>query len=367
MRSVRFILSKNPLTSAGGDVTVSRMVMRLASEAFSVKAVALGTPVSAPDADNGWLVSLPKQAPNLPLIALKSVRTGRSVIHQRFDQANLRRYLEDASDDLFVAEHTYMAESYVAARSDAERALLVNSHVSEAAVWALTRPAAVRVESKRIARDEDRLWNKARSVASFDRYDLSDRVDSEKLRWLDLTLKPIAQRTEVERNGPVAVFLGDRTWPPNELAAVELAQLWPQVSAGLSDAVLLIIGKRGASGIISGPQIEDLGFVDDLSATLRAARVMLAPIAAGGGVRVKVLDAAALGIPVVSTTVGFGSLIESLGVTPTDAHDAFIAEARKYLIDPTIAGRESRRLYDVNRGRWEAGVPQRSVARWLDG
>ena len=54
------------------------------------------------------------------------------------------------------------------------------------------------------------------------------------------------------------------------------------------------------------PGVRWLGFVDDIDGLYRSARVLVAPVAIGGGVRVKVLEAAARGLPVVATRPGSG-------------------------------------------------------------
>jgi glycosyltransferase involved in cell wall biosynthesis len=52
------------------------------------------------------------------------------------------------------------------------------------------------------------------------------------------------------------------------------------------------------------PGVEFLGFVQDLDALYARSRVVVAPILTGGGTRVKIIEAALYGRPVVSTTLG---------------------------------------------------------------
>ena len=71
---------------------------------------------------------------------------------------------------------------------------------------------------------------------------------------------------------------------------------------------------------LAGPHVEVLGEVADLEPELRRADVAIVPLRIGGGTRLKVIEAFATGIPVVSTSVG----AEGLGVEP--GHDLLIGD-----------------------------------------
>ena len=128
-------------------------------------------------------------------------------------------------------------------------------------------------------------------------------------RWLELTLPP-ADRVDVSATPPRLVFMGIRDWPPNQEAFLHALQLWPRIAAGIPNAELCVIGakKPGAADPVYPDGVRDLGFVDDLAAFLGTCRAMVAPIKTGGGVRVKILDATRMGLPVIGTTAAMGSL-----------------------------------------------------------
>ncbi len=73
------------------------------------------------------------------------------------------------------------------------------------------------------------------------------------------------------------------------------------------DARLIIVGTRGELTAVypsRDPSVTFTGFVDDLDAWYRKARVICCPIYYGAGTRVKIIEAAAHAKAVVSTTVG---------------------------------------------------------------
>jgi glycosyltransferase involved in cell wall biosynthesis len=106
---------------------------------------------------------------------------------------------------------------------------------------------------------------------------------------------------------PTLLFLGTFNYWPN-VDAVEflIRDVWPRVRSVMPEARLRIAGlhpeKIPRNRILPG--VEFLGFVDDLAALYRESRVVCCPIRMGGGTRIKILEAAAFGRPIVATSIG---------------------------------------------------------------
>ena len=99
-------------------------------------------------------------------------------------------------------------------------------------------------------------------------------------------------------------FLGGLHWPPNAQGIVWFAQqVFPQVRSEIPEAKLTVIGKNPPAGL-DGEGIEVTGYVPDLAPYLNETAAFIVPLHAGGGMRVKILDAWSWGLPVVSTTIG---------------------------------------------------------------
>lgn len=107
---------------------------------------------------------------------------------------------------------------------------------------------------------------------------------------------------------PVILYLGTMSWGPNARAANFLArEVLPSVRAELPEACLKIVGRDPSSEIrslASLPGVEVTGSVPDVTPHLREAKVLAVPLEAGGGSRLKIVEAFAAGLPVVSTPVG---------------------------------------------------------------
>ena len=86
-----------------------------------------------------------------------------------------------------------------------------------------------------------------------------------------------------------------------------LGQVWPLILRTLPDARLTIAGDgpwAEMDEVAVQPAVSALGFVDDIRPYLACCAVSIAPILAGAGTRIKILDSLAAGIPIVSTTLG---------------------------------------------------------------
>ena len=163
------------------------------------------------------------------------------------------------------------------------------------------------------------------------------------------------------------VFLGDRQWPPNQEAFEILLQWWPDIARGIDGAELCIVGSPDTSAkqrdLPDG--VRDLGFVDDLDAFLDSCRALVAPIMTGGGVRVKILDAASRGLPVVGTPAAVGSLEAVLGVSGLPERAEIVSACRELLLDRDKATAIGDALFQTNSSRWFDRKPHTSVAEWL--
>jgi len=372
MTKAIFVLSKDPVLDHAGDIALGRLLMRLAADSFEVSAVSL-SPQSG-------IVTLDLVPGGLPLVRVRkseiqprrlltrSLRHRRSLVHVRFDTDELVDAIEHSDADVFVAEHSYMAESFLRSSHFGAKKLVVNTNITESLVWRATRGVLGRIEEPRLLRDELRVALAADAVGTYDAEsaEFYRTRGARGVRFLDITLPP-GDQTDISATRPRLVFMGTRDWPPNQEAFLHALKLWPRIAAGIPDAELCVVGvkKPGAADPDYPDGVRDLGFVDDLQAFLGTCRAMIAPVKTGGGVRVKLLDAIRMGLPVVATNAAIGSLGPIFDLTPVDDDDAFIDECRRLLIDRDAAVRAGDRLFGINRDRWEQRVPHRAVEALL--
>jgi glycosyltransferase involved in cell wall biosynthesis len=128
------------------------------------------------------------------------------------------------------------------------------------------------------------------------------------------------------RSPRTVMFLGSMDWPAN-IDGVEYfcEAVWPLVLAAVPDAQFEVVGRRPPERILrfAGPSVEIVGGVSSVLPHLHGAAVFVVPLRIGGGTRLKIYEAMAAGVPIVSTTVG------AEGLEVRDGEDILLAD------DPT--------------------------------
>ena len=138
---------------------------------------------------------------------------------------------------------------------------------------------------------------------------------------------------------PRILMLGNYEYAPNRLGAeFFLDQVWPSVSSAFPAAEVVFAGHKveAIQHYAHPPQgVLFPEFVDDLEDLYRRTRIVICPILSGGGTRVKIMEAAAYGRPVVSTTMGVEGidLIDQREVLLSDTSENFADACVKLLSD----------------------------------
>jgi len=122
------------------------------------------------------------------------------------------------------------------------------------------------------------------------------------------------------------VHVGTMYWPPNIDGILWFArEVLPKVRAILPEVEFDIIGAKPPEEIRrlaeEDPRIHVTGYVEDVNGYLENAGVLIVPLRAGGGMRVKILNALSQELPMVSTTIG----VE--GIMARDGQELLIADA----------------------------------------
>lgn len=132
------------------------------------------------------------------------------------------------------------------------------------------------------------------------------------------------------------LFTGNMDYAPNVDAVVYFVEnLWPQLAAEFPSLRLVIAGQRPIKQVLdlASDNIEVTGFVQDISEMYSQADIVIAPLRFGAGTQNKVLEALAMGVPVVCTDIGFKGLeIESgEGVFHASSDTEFVEHVSKLI------------------------------------
>lgn len=104
------------------------------------------------------------------------------------------------------------------------------------------------------------------------------------------------------------VFVGNMAYPPNRDGVVYFyQQVLPAILRSYPEARLVVVGKNPPADIHAlreNRAVEVTGYVSDVRPYLEKAAVVICPVRFGAGTRIKILEAMATGLAVVSTTIG---------------------------------------------------------------
>jgi glycosyltransferase involved in cell wall biosynthesis len=278
----------------------------------------------------------------------------------------LASFLERWSPDIVVAHHIHMAPYLQEVRS-AYRVLRehnVDSVLMERYAASLSNPAMAafaRRQAEQIRDTERRLCPQADlclTISTEDERALKEIAPGTNLATapaaIDLSqYEPVALPEEGE--DPLLVTAGSLGFRPTGEGVVEFAErAWPRIRRAVPRARFRIIGAAPESlrrRLLRVPGIEMTGRVDEVAPLLAGASAFLVPLRVGSGVRIRILEALAWGIPVITTATGCEGLEVESGrhLLVADRPDEMVAAFQKLLAHPAtgqILRREGRRLVE---------------------
>jgi glycosyltransferase involved in cell wall biosynthesis len=160
---------------------------------------------------------------------------------------------------------------------------------------------------------------------------------------------------------PTIMYVGAMSWMPNVNAAQFLAEeVLPRVRSDFPSARLEIVGRDPATQVrdlARLPGVVVTGSVPDVRPYLSRADVLAVPLESGGGTRLKILEAFAAGLPVISTEVGCEGLSAKdevhLMVSP---RSEFAASLVRLLKNPAEAAGRAAAARSLARDRYDWSI-----------
>lgn len=133
--------------------------------------------------------------------------------------------------------------------------------------------------------------------------------------------------TNTERDEYTLLFVGNYEYPPNQdVAQILIDRALPQIRRVIPEARLQLIGNNPPDWMreLADDHIEVSGHVPEVTPYLARATVFLCPLRVGAGLKNKVLEALAMGIPVVATPLSVD------GIDVRDGESAVIAPVEQF-------------------------------------
>ncbi len=165
--------------------------------------------------------------------------------------------------------------------------------------------------------------------------------------------------TPIHSHTPTLTFTGTMDFRPNVDAVLWFARkVLPRVRAEVPEARFFVVGQRPhrrLDGLRGDPAITLTGWVEDARPYIAQATVYVAPLRIGGGTRLKLLEAMAMGRPVVATRLG------AEGYPVTDGRELLLADTPADFAAAVVT------LLRTPERRVELGQAARAfVERWYD-
>lgn len=322
------------------------------------------------------------------LAAGYALLTGRSFIlardRRRAMHRMVRRLVSDRPFDVVHVDQLNMAQ-YLPRRFGGQ--VIFDAHN---AVWTITdrmaahernilRRIALHLEARRIRRAEGRICETADIVLTTTVEDQTALLAVSRKRFRGEII-PIGVEVPAEPpnrgTAPVLLHIGTMFYPPNaDAVRWFVAEVFDRIRATVPDARFVIVGARPPADIAAlhdpARGIEVRGYVPDIAPLLAEAAATVVPTRAGSGMRVKILEAMAVGLPVVTTTVG----AEGIRVVPethlliADDVAAFADAAVRLLADPALRARLRAQAHALAAARYDwrvTGATLRALYASLD-
>ncbi len=145
--------------------------------------------------------------------------------------------------------------------------------------------------------------------------------------------------------------------------------IWPELTGKVEHLEIDVVGKNPPSWLLElsnrDARVHVPGFVDDVRPYFQNATVFVCPITDGGGTRLKILDALAMGMPIVSTTFAASGLAlrDRQHLLLADSPGQFSDQTLKLLRNPDLRNAVSREGYRVVKDQYSWEVIGKSLVQ----
>lgn len=130
---------------------------------------------------------------------------------------------------------------------------------------------------------------------------------------------------EISPNPTSLIFIGGMSWYPNREAMLFFAnKVWPDLKKKIPGVSMDVVGESPPQELVDLSAVDENfhvhGFVDDIKKMYHKSGIYVCPISDGGGTKLKILDALAMGMPIVANEIACE------GIDVTDGFNVLFAQ-----------------------------------------
>lgn len=292
-------------------------------------------------------------------------------------ETRLKVLLNTASYDVVHMEGAFIAQYAPLIRAKSKACLVLREHNVEYRIWESMARLAVnpikasylRMLASRLKEYEVELWKQVDMIAAISPADLHvfKQVNPNSfLGGVGFDLEPYLAVNKEAR--PKTLFhLGSMDWLPNKEAVMWLLNsIWPRIHGQFPEWKLFLAGKKmPPDWIREGETLKVEGEVESAIAYMSEYSVMVVPLQSGSGIRIKTIEAMALGKAVITTSVGLLGLdLEpEKEVLLANTPEEFVAVIARLDADPDMALRIGRAAREKVKSLY---TNQKHIARLIE-
>lgn len=295
-----------------------------------------------------------------PLAALLNLFSNKSYNIQRFDsqeyRAKLATLLQQNSFDVIHLEGLYLCPYIDTIRQYAPKALLaLRSHNVEFEIWERLAASArnplkkryLQLLARRMRHYEVQQLNRPDVLVPITDKDAAffKQLGSTRPMHTCLTGIDIQQFVidNTQTDYPSVFHLGAMDWLPNQ-EGIDwfLREVWGLVLERFPEVQCYLAGRNMSEGFLRAafPNVHILGAVPDSKAFLSSKAIGIVPLLSGSGMRIKLVEAMAMGKTMVSTSVG------AEGINARNGQDFLIADTPQAFADAICQCLQNRNMFE---------------------
>jgi len=314
--------------------------------------------------------------------ALQALIKGESYTISRFKSTRLseetKQILANKYFDIVILESLYATGSLDILKDQSDLKIVLRTHNVEHKLWEEKATKCINplkrwyfnILAKQLKKYEIESIQKVNGIATISEQDKNDfelLTIQSPICTIPVAMPKLEKRNDYSPN--TFFFIGSMNWQPNiEAVQVLLSTIFPLIQKEIPLAKLVLAGSFMPQELLKHQQrgVEILGFVDDINHFFNSNGILLSPIQSGSGVRVKLIEAMNMGLPIISTSKGAEGIPFEGQLIIEDNPDDFAQKAVKLYRDSNLRAELGSNASDFASKNYSTTTIAKAIREFVD-
>jgi polysaccharide biosynthesis protein PslH len=307
---------------------------------------------------------------------------GESYSMNRFQSIQITRKIEHLIEqkpfDLVILESLYSTGSLDFLKRQSNLKIIVRTHNVEHKLWEeksikSTNPFKkwyLSTLAKQLKKYEIETLKRVDGIATIseqDQNDFKQMVIQSPICTIPVAMPNLEKRIDYSPN--TFFFIGSMNWEPNKEAVQRLLNtIFPLIKREIPSAQFILAGSFMPQDLLAHQQdgVKIMGFVDDLTLFFNSNGILLSPIQSGSGVRVKLIEAMNMGLPIISTSKGAEGILHEGQLIIEDNPNNFAQKAVQLYHDSELRAQLGSKAADFAAKNYSTKTIARTIREFVD-